>query len=359
MRARLLIPLLAGTAAMPSRLVAQLDVARTTAITGAEFRTVTFGAGLGVKTISEFAVPLGFSIPVSRRIAFDVGTYFVSAKRTDEADSSTTISGLTDVVIRSAFQLKPDVAVFTLSVNVPTGKKTLDGNQDLIARNVATDLIPFPVSNFGTGFSVTSGLALAAPVGSWALGLAGSYRLNSSYLPFEGDTTTLKPGGEVRVRVGADRIVGQGRVSLGLTYSTFSNDEIGGQSRSPGSRIIPQASLSLPMGNNSLSFYAWDVFRNYKVATTAKENTIAAGALMAIRFGSNSFRPMIEFRHSFKGGENNGTLFGVGARYAITGSRVSITPGFRFDFGSVPPGAAAAGVSFTGLSASLAIRSTF
>src|SRR5437868_14832673 len=99
-----MVPLLAAIAFAPARAMAQLDVASPTGIVGAEFRRVTFSDGLGVKSISEFAVPLGFSLPISRRLAIDAGTYFVSARRTDALDSAATISGLTDLVVRSAFQ---------------------------------------------------------------------------------------------------------------------------------------------------------------------------------------------------------------------------------------------------------------
>ena len=71
-----------------------------------------------------------------------------------------------------------------------------------------------------------------------------------------------------------------------------------------------------------------------------------------------SFRPLAEFRQSWKGGQSNGTLVGVGARYAISaGTRMSVTPGFRFDFGSLPlvPGSSST-ASLTGLSGSLTIR---
>ena len=344
--------------ALPAALPAQVDVTRAGIITGAEFRTVSFGDG-ATRRLSEFAVPVGFAAPLGRRATFDIGTYYVSAQRKDDAGATSTISGLTDVVVRTAVQLKQDVAVLTVSANLPTGQHELTTAQNVVAGNFATDLVPFPVSNFGSGFSVTSGLALAAPVGPWALGLAGSYRFNGSYTPFADTTTTLKPGGEVRMRLGADRIVGQGRVSLGLTYSTFSNDEYGSAARRPGARIIPQASWSLPMGNNNLAIYAWDVYRRPdNVSGSVSENTTTLGAVLAIRAGRNSLRPLAEFRYSTKGGESNGTLVGLGARYVISASqRLSISPGFRLDLGSVPLVAGSSTTaSLTGLSGSITIR---
>ncbi len=350
-------------AALPAALAAQ-ESPRPGIIVGAEYHTLSFAAGGATKKVTEFAVPLGFTLPLGRRITLDAGTYFVRAEREDSLGGRASVSGLTDLVLRTAIQLKPDVAVFTIAVNVPTGQGSLTASQDSVARVVATDLIPFQVANFGTGFNLTTGLALAMPAGPWALGLAGSYRYSGSYEPFAGNTATLKPGGEVRVRVGADRLVGQGRFSLGLTYSTFSNDEFGSNARSPGTRFIPQASLSLPMGNNNLSLYAWDIYRKVTETaadpTLANENTITAGAILALRAGRNSLRPQVEFRHSARGPgglQSNGSLLGLGLRYVMNpGTRVTITPGVRFDTGSRPEGGASIG--FTGFSGSLTIRSS-
>ena len=351
---------LAFLAAAPAALAAQDQTAN--AIVGAEFRTVTFGNGYRTKSVSQLAVPIGITIPAGRRLTFDAGTYFVSARREDAAGAEATISGLTDLLLRGAFQIKPDVALFTVAVSVPTGQGSLDVAQDSVAREMSTDLLPFQVANFGTGLNVTTGLAFALPVGPWALGLAGSYRYAGSYEPFAGNATSLKPASEMRLRLGADRIVGQGRVSFGLTYSTFSNDEFGSNARSPGTRIIPQLSWSVPMGNNNLSFYAWDIYRNANEdpadSTIANQNTITVGAIYSLRMGRNVLRPQVEFRNAWAGPgglHSNGKLFGVGLRYqANAGQRLAIIPGVRFDTGSRPVGATS--YSFTGFSGSLTIR---
>lgn len=357
MRARAAVPALLGVALLAmSAEEARAQGSHPSALVGAEFRSMSFGAALGVKSVREFVVPIGLVFPVSSRLTIDAGTNVVSAQRTDSAGGSVKLSGVTDVVVRGALQLKPDVAVFTVSVNLPTGHRTLGSNQIGLASALATDLVPFPVTNFGSGFGVTTGLALAAPVGPWALGIAGSYRYTGSYQPLLDTSLTLTPGGEIRVRVGADRIVGQGRVSLGVTYSTFSSDEFGGPRR-PGKRVIPQVSWSLPLGNNSLALYAWDLYRGAGTIDTVSSNTITAGAQLALHSGRNLFRPQIEYRQS--SGLISGRLIGVAARYQIAaGERLSVVPGARFDVGSMKTDTGAS-ASLMGFSASLMMRTTF
>lgn len=372
MRARRVISVIVAVVAASAAAAPGFAQTRVDAQTGIEYRSVTFGSGLGIKSLKEIAVPLGFALPLSSRLNLDAGTYYVSAQRQDST-SSQTITGLTDVILRGTYQLKPDVAVFTFSVNLPTGHKTLRGDQVTVASAVATDLVPFPVSNFGSGFSVTTGLAWATPVGPWALGFAGSFRYNGAYQPLSDtsgglDTLQFRPGGEVRLRIGADRLVGQGRFSLGLTYSTFANDEIGSQSRSPGTRLIPQFSWSTPLGlNNSLLLYGWDVYRNVDETATVnagvKQNTIALGAMASLRSGErNALRPQFEVRKGWQGPgglHDAGTIVGLGLRYQMAaGERMTLTPGVRFDVGSLPTSSGGS-ASLTGLSASLTARTSF
>jgi len=365
MRARVLtVSALAFVAAAP--LLAQ-DAGSPRALAGAEYYGVSFGSGLGTKSLHELVVPLGFTVPVGRRVILDAGAFYVNAQRKDEAGGSGTVNGLTDVTLRGAWQIRPDVLALTVAVNVPTGQRKLSGDQFLVASAVATDLIPFPVTSFGTSASVTTSLAYAVPVGPWALGIAGGYRYNGSYQPLADTAENLKPGGEMRLRVGADRLVGQGRLTLGVTFSTFSRDEFGADRLGAGRRYISQASWNFPIGNSSVAFYAWDVHRANDAfgpdsVRTPKltVNTLAVGAIAGLRVGRDLLRPSVELRHAWQGTgkmAGAGTLVGLGLRYQWNaGGRFAVLPSVRADLGSIP--GAAGNVSLTGVSAGLSVRAT-
>ncbi len=369
MPARRSIGLAAAAALLLPALALAQDPARVRFLTGVEYYTTTFDSGIGTKTVSEMVVPLGLVAPLSRRVTFDAGAYAVNARRTDQAGVEATLSGLTDVILRAGFALKPDVATLTVAVNLPTGKATLGNEQLLVAGAVATDLIPYPVSSFGTGFNMTTGLAVAMPAGGWAVGLAGSYRYNGEYQPLAADTTlTLRPGSEFRVRLGADRLVGQGRLALGVTYSTFSRDEFGADQARPGGRLISQISWNVPVGRNgSVSFFAWDIHRSSGDSTPSlpalKQNTVALGMQGSFMVAGNPLRPSLEFRHQWEGTASSGfagagSVFGMSARYIIAAGRsLTVVPGARFDVGSLPVGTGTVG--FTGFSGSLGMRLGF
>jgi hypothetical protein len=334
-------------------------------LSGLEARSVSFDAGLGIKSVSEFAIPIGVMWTAAPRLAFDFGASYASVSRTPEAagQSKATVSGLTDTQVRAIYQVVPDVVVVTLAANLPTGKTKLTSDELVAAGVVASDLIPFPVANFGSGANVTTGVAVAVPVLGWAVGLAGSYRLTSGYTPLAAVDSSYKPGGELKLRVGADRVVGQGRVSLGFTYSTFADDAFGGaQIYRPGKRYITQGSWSFPVGNLGLALYAWDLYRDGGTvlvggSTTEKQNVLTAGAAATVQLGRNVLRPQIEYRIQSAGVSTMaaaGHLLSLSARYQFAlGERFALQPAVRFDTGNQIYNGATIGLAGWGLSVGL------
>jgi hypothetical protein len=372
---------LTATMLLPVTLLAQGPV---TGFAGVEVRGVAYQSGLGIKSVSEVAVPFAVVWPANARLSFDLGGRYASASRKGSNDSTATISGLTDIQVRGVYQLIPDLAVLTLSLNLPTGTTKITNNQLLTAGAIASDLLPYPVASFGSGFNATSGVALALPVGGWALGVAGSYRLNGNFTPFA-DTTgcpvangkagcSYKAGGEFRVRVGADRLFGQGRLSLGFTYSSFGEDEFGS---SPifqsGKRYIGQGSWAFPIGNVGLQVYMWDLYRSPGSqlitggAITQKRNVLAFGAAGSVQMGRNVLRPQVEFRIHTLGDPSlmsAGKLLSLGAQYQMAvGDRFALLPSARFDTGSEKAldgngNPTSQSASFTGWSVALTLRAT-
>ncbi len=359
-----------AAALLPAPVLAQA-VGSITGFAGAEARGLSFQSGLGIKSVTQIAVPFAAVWQASPRLSFDLGGRYATVTRTDEGGTSNSISGLTDIQTRGVYQIVHDLAVFTVAVNLPTGKTKLTTAQLPVAGVIASDMIPFPVSNFGSGFNVTTGLALAVPVGGWAVGVAGSFRQNGSFTPFADSTgagTAYKAGGEFRLRFGADRIVGQSRVSLGFTYSSFGDDDYGGASIfQSGKRYISQASWSFPIGNLGLALYAWDLYRAagsvlLNGTTTEKRNVLTLGAAGSIQMGRSVLRPQIEYRNHTLGVSQlsaAGRLFSVGARYQMpVGNRYALLPLLRFDAGNVVNPNTGQAVSFTGWDVGLTLRAT-
>ena len=334
--------------ALPGALGAQQNLFPEAAIVGGvEARSYSFGSNFIVDRIRQIAVPVGAVVPVGKRFSFDIGSNYAVTTVKDALGGSHSFSGLTDTQIRGSYVFGTDALVASLMVNLPTGVETTTLSKFGITSAASSNFLLFPVNSYGSGFSVTPGLALATSAGSWNLGLAGSVRMSAKYTPFSDDSAvkSYKPGLETRLRAGADRLLGSSRFSLGFTFSTFSNDQFTGASTGngvydPGNRFLVDASLQAAAGTGTVTFYAWDYFRTASgsstSATSNRENVLTLGTSGSFPLGTKlALEPLAEARiWSPKVG--SGTLFGAGASLrAELSPRVALVPGFRADFGTI------------------------
>jgi len=220
----------------------------------------------------------------------------------------------------------------SLSINLPTGKHTLTSDQFQAYTVLGTNYLSFPVADFGTAFGATAGAAFATPAGGWNLGASGAIRYSGSYVPLDTTPpTTYKPGVEFRGRLGADRLVGRSsRFLVGLTASTFSNDELttagvfGSGSIAPGLRVIGDAGWVSAIGSNTLSISVWDFYRGkgtiQDTLPTNSENVLNAEARFAIPASSQvSIQPLVGVR-TWSPGQKGGTFLmgGLAARFGLS-----------------------------------------
>ena len=242
--------------------------ARVNLLSGWEVRGFTFDPGIGMKSVTQWNVPVVVVAPLGRRMSLDVSTYYMSGTVETYDGGTQTLSGMTDTQLRLLYTLSRDRLVGSVSVNLPTGEHAASTNQFQVAGAVGSSYLSFPVSNSGTAFGVTGGLAYAQRAAGWNLGLAGSVRYLGSYSPFSNEPVSYSPGIEARVRAGAERVLGQrSRLLVGGTVSTFSNDEYTGASAlvsgsyAPGTRFIGELAFVRVLGRSTLTLAVWDFYR--------------------------------------------------------------------------------------------------
>jgi hypothetical protein len=316
--------------------------------TGLQFKAYSFGDGAQFEKASQLAIPVAMVVPVNARLSFDVGTFYAMTSTTTVTDGQHSVSGLTDVQLRGAYTLGRDLAVLSLVVNLPTGIK-FDSADAITAGAAASNFLLFPVNSYANGLSITGGAGLAKKLGDWGIGLAGSFRWSQKYSPYTGSLSTLsyEPGFEGKIRLGADRNVGQGRMRVGLTYSTFGDDTYGAGSGadtkySPGNRFIAEGAYSWPGLGGTMSAYAWNYHRGSGAADSANvsngENILTAGVQVRRPMGPNAtFEPALEGRSwSYNQGDGGGNVVAVvlGARRRLN-DQLSIVPSVRAEFGSL------------------------
>jgi hypothetical protein len=335
-------------------------------LAGFEYQRYHFSAPLGVGAVtsaSQWSVPLVVVAPLGRQMSVDITTHYAHSEIVDTAQTRS-FSGLTDTQLRLLYTVGRDRAVASLSVNLPTGKRSFSTSQFVVSSSMSSPFLSFPVSSLGTGLAVTGGLAYAVPTGGWNLGFAGSVRYASGYKPFSDQALTYTPGLEGRLRVGADRLIGQrGRLLLGATYSTFSTDQFSGTGivsgwYNPGPRFIFDVGYGHSWGRTTLAFGAWDFYRTAGTSNgtsnpDTKENVFNAelrvGRQLSPRF---VLEPLVGFRQWSPGDVRGGRLFsfGANARIGIT-DQLSASATGRFGTGwQYDPGRARPDLTATGLS---------
>lgn len=312
--------------------------------------------------ITEFAVPLYVLIPVTNAFSFDVGTSWASVKvETPGTTTSSTLSGLTDTQIRANYTIGTDFLVLTAGVNLPTGMSTAAPNQQAAATRIASDFLVFPITGFGTGAGGTGGIAMARPVGDWNIGLGVAVRHSVAYDPFEAaDGTKLhfQPGDEYRARLGVDHPYGTGRVSLGVTYSKFGDDQANSSVYNTGDRYITQASISNSVGNADIVLAGWDLFRaSGELADhtlTGRENIANGGLAIGFHTGSIVVEPSVEGRLWTQNVASSSYMGTAGLRLNFDMGSYAITPFAGYSFGQI--GTTSGTADLTGFRATLSIR---
>jgi hypothetical protein len=295
--------------------------------------------------ISELAVPLYVLVPITSSLSVDVGSAYTQARVEQTAGGSSTtstISGFTDTQIRANYVLGNDFIVLTGGLNLPSGESTVSEQQLAAASLIGSDFLALPISSMGTGFGGTAGMAIARPIGAWNLGVGASVRRSAAYDPLDaggGQVLHYQPGNEYRARIGIDRGVGTGRVTLGFTYSTFGDDNLAGSVYNTGDRYIAQVGFNNTVGAGRLAIDAWNLFRTNGTLADGSfyghENIGNIDLAYGIPAGRVTIEPTVEGRTWTQENASASVLATAGLRADIRAGAVTISPSGGYSTGHV------------------------
>lgn len=319
--------------------------------------------------ISEFSIPVFVLVPVSPALSFDIGTAYAHAnvrQTTSGQVTASSVSGLTDTQIRANYTFGNDFVVVTGGINLPTGESTVSQRQLVAASLIGSDFLAFPITNMGTGFGGTAGAAVARPIGDWNAGFGASMRHAASYDPFDangGAALHYQPGNEYRVRGGIDRPVGTGRLALGLTYSTFGNDNLAGSIYNTGNRWLTEVGYNNSVGAGQLALTGWNLFRTAGTLADSSylphEDVTSAALSYGIGVTSMLLEPNVEGRTWFQGGGVPASFLGTfGLRSRMTVLGFAVLPGVQYSLGRLAAQGqiAETTAAMTGWQVTLAVR---
>ena len=353
---RALVAAVAGTTLLAPFAAHAQSVLDGSARLAPQYTSYDIHAPVGLR-VSQLALPIAVVLPITRGITIDIGTAWASARV--EGASRSTIAGLTDTQVRASWTLGSDAVVLTAGMNLPTGRSTVTEDEIVAAGLIGNDFLALPISNMGTGFGGTGGIAAARPFGAWNVGIGGSLRYSARYEPFEigGQRAQYEPGNEYRLRAGADRPLLGGRVSLGATLSMFGDDAAGGTTYSTGNRYVVQGAWAGAWRDVDLSVAAWNLTRGEgeTVGGVAPWENISNLAVTAtvVAFGA-TVEPSLELRTWMRDagarasglhrGDNVGRMAVVGLRTQARVGGLLVMPSVGHSVGGVQAGADRAGL---------------
>lgn len=342
-----------------SPLGAQLD--NSSVLTAPTYTSLTFGSGASARSVSQLALPVVFILPFGEKISVDVSTAFASSTVKADDVTESEISGLTDTQIRANFRIGADNVLFTVGLNLPTGQYSVPQDQQEAAGQIGNDFLYYPISSMGNGLAMTGGVAYARPMGVWNVGGGASARKSTEFAAFEVASSDFRftPADEYRVSLNADRPVGDGALSLGLTYSMFGEDIADTTTYSTGDRIIATAGWNFPVRGSDLFLSAWNLYRlegEILGDPAPAENVFNVAAALSIPMNNLLLQPNIETRLWQVGGARAGNLVTAGLRLRVPVGSLGLFPSVGYSVGNLYSTLDGSGTKVSGLRASVTLR---
>lgn len=221
---------------------------------------------IGDASLTEMVVPVGLTFRAAG-VQLDANAAYATA-RYEAGGVTSTLSGLTDVTVRMMVPIMEGRGRLIVAGNVPTGTAALGADEIPVAGVITTDLLTMPVRSFGSGAGVTTGFALARPMGDWVAGGIMVYRVGSAYEPVVATAGTeaaeFRPGSELRLRLGLERSSTSGvAVRLAGSWSRFGEDQTDNEAIfARGDRLMAEAMAEFPFLRGAASVYAWNLYRS-------------------------------------------------------------------------------------------------
>jgi hypothetical protein len=191
----------------------------------------------GVADVAQVAVPFKVRFGLGGAWSMDLtGAYASSAVHTAKTDTSEDkallLSGPTDLKLRVSGPIKGDALQMTFGLNIPTGITKLSSDQTAVLEAAGAPALHMPVAAYGSGLGGTIGIVSAIERGDWAFAFGAAVEQRTEYTPIAivlasgTSATQVTPGTALHLSVGADRVLGEGRMGLLVIGDLFTKDQI-------------------------------------------------------------------------------------------------------------------------------------
>mgnify|MGYP003889085827 CR=1 FL=1 len=310
--------------------------------------------------LQQVSFPITAFVPVSRPFAVS----FSASPALVSGDEVASLQGFSDAQIALSYyqRLSAASAVFSLSANLPSGKRALTQEEFETSSLLSQNFYGFRLPVFGQGLNLSPGVALAIPAGDQAvIGIGASYQYRGRFEPLVGMADTFKPGDELLITGGGDVRLGEAwALSADVTYTLYQADQLGDVDvYETGDQLAVSLQALGQLGTNQLRVFGR--FRDKGksalpvngISVPAPRTEPTQGRLLVsyrVRVLETVYATLITQGRYFEATDlfDARTLFDIGAgqEFVLT-PEVSLTSRFVYTFGSFPGVEIGGGLAFT------------
>jgi hypothetical protein len=356
---------LAAAAALSAAPLAAQHTMSGGALVGFERYTFAEPDVVGIRDVTLVTLPFAVQPYGTRTVQLLIRGAF-AAGHIERADGSrASLTGPTDTEIRLSFSAS---RIFGLSTALllPTGRSTHTAEQAAVAGIMAADLLPFRVSNWGSGGGADASATAVFPAGPLNLGFRVGYQVAREFEPLDEQPFVYRPGNQLYGRVAVDYTVGSsGKASAHVTVQNFSADELDGSNLyQSGNRVQVMGSYAFVAGARSTALiYAGALHRAGPTVfgTSAQrptQNLLLAGGGFRVPVSFGVLTPGVDlrvFRSDDGLGQGYAAGFGTAADVRVGSGGVTVVPSLRLRIGRVVISEDAAS-GLVGLDSGFAVR---
>lgn len=335
--------------------------------TGVRLESYSFSSPetVDLDLITLLTVPVMVQVPLSPRLAVRVAGAYARGTLTRGNGSERELSGFTDTEVSLNVAVASGLVTLTALGLIPTGTNELTAEEMDVAGVVAADLLPFAISNWGSGGGVGLSVAAAVPASeNTSFGLAGGYVLAREFEPLADASFAYRPGDQLHLRAAVDHTFGvAGKASLQLTYLQLGTDESSGSNLyQAGDRLQALASYAFAAGARSSGIVYGGYLRRQEGHYTAvalitpAQDFVFGGIGFRMPWRSLLLQPTVDVRViGHDGGVDQGYTASAGTAVEIPFGRALIVPVAKARFGNLTVRSGMES-SFTGFELGLSVR---
>jgi hypothetical protein len=299
---------------------------------------------VGIDQVRLVTVPLVTETRVAGRVRVGIAGAWASAALRHPDGTESTLSGLTDTELRLSLPLAGDRVMVTGFAVLPTGKERLSEEEMQVGSVIASDLLPFSISHWGSGGGFGGSVALARRLGPVGVGASGGFRASREYQAFEGEGAAYRPGNEAFLRLAVDRSFGAGKATLLVSAHRYAHDRLdGGNLYRAGDRWQLIGSYSFAGGRRASGVVYAGVLHRENGSSLAElagdvpsQALYLAGAGARVTVGRGALLPSVDARvFRAADGVGQGYGVGVGASAEVPAGAVVLVPSARLRLGNV------------------------